>query len=62
MYINVYKSMYMILKKNKISTNIYLIVHMVKLRVLILIKEMKIVATITFMPKDDKTFLQAIHI
>jgi hypothetical protein len=52
----------MILKKNKISTNIYLIVHMVKLRVLILIKEMKIVATITFMPKDDKTFLQAIHI
>ncbi len=62
MYINVYKSMYMIFFKNKISTNIYLIVHMVKIRVLILIKEMKTVATITFMPKDDKTFLQAIHI
>jgi hypothetical protein len=34
---------------------------MVKIRVLILTKEMKTVATITFMPKGDKTFLQAIH-
>ncbi len=52
----------MIQRKNKISTNVYLIVHMVKIRVLILIKEMKTIATITFMPKGDKTFLQAIHI
>jgi hypothetical protein len=35
---------------------------MVKIRVLILIKEMKTITTITFMPKGDKTFLQAIHI
>jgi len=54
--------MYMIQGKKKISTNVYLIVHMVKIRVLILTKEMKTVATITFMPKGDKTFLQAIHI
>ncbi len=61
MYINVYKSMYMIQGKTKISPNVYLIVHMVKIRVLILTKKMKTIATIVFMPKGDKTFLQAIH-
>jgi hypothetical protein len=40
MYINVYKSLYMIQGKNNILANIYIIVHMVKIRVLILIKEM----------------------
>jgi hypothetical protein len=53
--------MYMIQRKTKISPNIYLIVHMVKIRVLILTKKMKTIATIVFMPKGDKTFLQAIH-
>jgi hypothetical protein len=43
------------------STNVYLIVHMVRVSVLILTKKMKIITTITFMPKGDKTFLQAIH-
>jgi hypothetical protein len=47
----------MIQRKKYISTNIYLIVHMVNIKVLTLIKEMKIVATITFMPKGDRTFL-----
>jgi hypothetical protein len=44
----------MIQGKTKISTNIYLIIHMVGIRVLILIEEMKIVAIIKFMPKVKK--------
>ncbi len=44
----------MIKGKTKILINVTLIVHMVKIRVLILTKKMKTIVTITFMPKVTK--------